>query len=167
MQTQCNCNWLAAIEVDRYRGGTMSAKEKAAATSDALMETLQSVGLRRTKPRLAVLRRLGELQLPVSHGELADGLGRLARSTVYRTLTDFTEAGLVARSDLGDHVWRFALVRAGQVEHGQSHPHLVCTECNQVSCLPGVKVQLTLPRAHKRLGTAEVQLKGLCADCAP
>jgi Fur family ferric uptake transcriptional regulator len=145
----------------------MSLKEKAAAAaSEKLMATLQSAGLRRTKPRLAVLRRLGELQAPVSHGELADSLGRLDRATVYRTLTDFTEAGLVARTDLGDHVWRFGLVRAGQVEHGQSHPHLICTECNRVSCLPGVKVQLTLPRGQKRLGSAEVQLKGMCEDCA-
>lgn len=145
----------------------MSAKEKAAAVaSEKLSATLLDAGLRRTQPRLAVLRRLGELDAPVSHGELADGLGKLDRATVYRTLTDFTEAGLVARTDLGDHVWRFQLVRAGQVEHGQSHPHLVCTECNTVSCLPGVKVQLTLPRGQKRLSTAEVQLKGVCEACA-
>ena len=129
---------------------------------------LRQAGLRKTAPRVAVLQFLERAATPLSHADIYQGLVSLGfdRATIYRNLMDLAEAGLITRTDLGDHVWRFELVRAGQVEHGQSHPHLVCTECNQVSCLPGVKVQLTLPRAHKRLGTAEVQLKGLCADCA-
>jgi Fur family ferric uptake transcriptional regulator len=123
---------------------------------------LLALGLRRTRPRLAVLQRLAQLHSPVSHGELASMLEPLDRATVYRTLIDLTGAGLVARQDLGDHVWRFALVQKDELEHARRHPHLLCSDCHSVVCLPDVKVT----RGHKRVADMEVQLKGLCDDCA-
>ena len=68
---------------------------------------------------------------------------RQDRATVFRNLTDLASAGLVTRRDMGDHVWRFALSREGEADHGRQHPHLLCSDCGTVICLPDVKVKIT------------------------
>jgi Fur family ferric uptake transcriptional regulator len=116
---------------------------------------------------MAALERLAELEAPISHGELADSLQHLGfdRATIYRNLMDLAHAGLVTRTDMGDHVWRFSLVRAGEADHARKHPHLLCTDCGTVVCLPDVKVKITPARGRKRVADMEVQLKGLCERC--
>jgi Fur family ferric uptake transcriptional regulator len=136
----------------------------------ALADTLRAAGLRRTGPRVAVLARLSAAEGPMTHGALADELHHLGfdRATIYRNLMDLTEAGLVSRSDLGDHVWRFELKGAG-ARHAKVHPHLVCTECSQVSCLTDVEVKLTTVRGGPlplRGQELEVQLRGVCERCS-
>src|SRR5688572_31535064 len=75
----------------------------------ALREELHAAGLRATGPRLAVLRSLYAATGPVSHGDVAASLAGEGwdRATVYRNLMDLTEAGLLKRTDHGDHTWRF------------------------------------------------------------
>jgi Fur family ferric uptake transcriptional regulator len=112
---------------------------------------------------------LGEATGPVSHGDLVETLmsAGFDRATLYRNLMDLTEAGLVTRSDLGDHVWRFELRSSGN-DHAVEHPHFVCVECGSVSCLPGVNVRVrTTPEAPRSLTRRgfEVQLKGRCDAC--
>ncbi len=133
-------------------------------------ERIRGVGLRSTAPRVAVLRELETAQAPRSHAELVEALGHEGydRVTIYRNLTDLTEAGLVVRADLGDHVWRFELKReAGG--HAGTHPHFTCTDCGAVSCLPEEAVKLASTRGAPKSVTArkvEIQLRGLCDRCA-
>jgi Fur family ferric uptake transcriptional regulator len=134
-------------------------------------ELLRAAGLRSTRPRLRVLEKLAERATPVSHGELAHDLEPkgMDRTTVYRNLLDLTGAGLVRRSDLGDHVWRFELKRGEDKGKPLEHPHFTCTDCGAVECLPEVRVQVArghrAPRSIVRR-QVEVQLRGLCDDCA-
>lgn len=136
---------------------------------DDLKQTIRATGLRSTAPRIAVLRHLLKASSPISHSELVDKLADegMDRTTVYRNLVDLTEAGLVQRTDLGDHVWRFELKRAN--EHVFGHPHFRCTDCGTVSCLPEVSVKVKNGRGVPRSLTeqmVEVQLRGLCDACA-
>ena len=87
-------------------------------------DRIRAAGLRSTAPRVAVLRELENASAPMSHADLVDALGDEGydRVTIYRNLTDLTEAGLVVRADLGDHVWRFELKRAGENRRRLSHP---------------------------------------------
>lgn len=155
-------------------GPTPGAKtQKEARTLQDRKATLRTSGLRSTAPRLAVLRELEAAASPCSHAELADKLVQegFDRATVYRNLIDLTEAGLVQRSDHGDHIWRFELLRTGTSTDGapHSHPHFVCTECGSVSCLPENAIRISAsrgtPRALERRAV-EVQLKGACDVCA-
>jgi Fur family ferric uptake transcriptional regulator len=133
-------------------------------------DRIRAAGLRSTAPRVAVLRELESASSPMSHADLVDALGDEGydRVTIYRNLTDLTEAGLVVRADLGDHVWRFELKRSGE-EHGNSHPHFTCTDCGTVSCLPEESVRIAsskgVPRAVAQRAV-KVQLHGLCDRCA-
>src|SRR5205823_15120838 len=123
---------------------------------------IRAAGLRRTAPRAAVLRHMAGASAPLSHGELVDALGdEFDRVTVYRNLLDLVTAGLVTRTDLGDHVWRFEL-RRPDADHAAAHPHFVCVGCGAVSCLPAEAVRVVpgrgAPRAL-RSRRVEVQVK--------
>jgi Fur family transcriptional regulator, ferric uptake regulator len=132
---------------------------------------IRAAGLRSTAPRVAVLQRLQKVSTPVSHADLFTELADQGfdRATIYRNLIDLTEAGLVSRTDVGDHVWRFELRREGQRGYPREHPHFMCTDCGEVSCLPGVSVRISpAPGAPRALSakTVSVQLQGRCDRCA-
>jgi Fur family ferric uptake transcriptional regulator len=135
---------------------------------EELRATIRKAGLRSTAPRVAVLRGLLGAASPISHGELVEALSGegLDRTTVYRNLVDLTDAGLVRRTDLGDHVWRFELRRA---ERPVRHSHFTCVDCGAVACLPDVKVLVKpgrgVPRALQQQ-QVEVQLRGKCDACS-
>ncbi len=134
-----------------------------------LQALLRAAGLRSTGPRVAVLRFLQGTGSPASHADLYEAVSDAGydRATLYRNLMDLAEAGIVSRTDLGDHVWRFELKRAGG-NHTGEHPHFVCSDCGVISCLPGVAIKI-VPGfgAPRSIGgkEVEVQLKGLCDAC--
>lgn len=134
-----------------------------------LRATLRQAGLRSTAPRVAVLEHLLAAATPESHADIVDALQSQGfdRATLYRNLMDLTEAGLVTRSDLGDHVWRFEVRRPGD-EHAALHPHFVCTDCGTVACLPGGSVRIVTGSGVPRSAVGrkvEVQVKGRCDRC--
>ena len=123
-----------------------------------------------TSPRIAVYRYLFEATSPVSHPELAEALADQGfdRATIYRNLIDLSEAGLVNRTDTGDHLWRFELRREGAHKNSE-HPHFTCMGCGTVSCLPGVKIEIKADPQQKTNAAInqfeEVLLKGRCENC--
>jgi Fur family ferric uptake transcriptional regulator len=133
---------------------------------------LRAAGLRATGPRLAVLEHFHAHGGPNSHAELFKALGDRGfdRATIYRILIDLSDVGILSRTDLGDHVWRFELKKgAGGIEHTEDHPHFVCIDCGEVSCLPGLLVRLEgTGKAPRSVGKNKVvvQLKGRCDNCA-
>ncbi|MBL8828434.1 MAG: transcriptional repressor [Planctomycetaceae bacterium] len=138
---------------------------------DEIRRQIRDSGLRVTMARVAVLEKLNAARSPLSHAELADVLvpEGLDRATVYRNLIDLTEANLVSRSELGDHVWRFESRRAGHGHDCEPHPHFVCITCGEVSCLANVKFELSpAPASGKSVihELSEVLLKGQCVKCA-
>jgi Fur family ferric uptake transcriptional regulator len=136
-----------------------------------LRSLIRNAGLRSTAPRVAVLQYLQGVSTPMSHAEIVGALEDKGfdRATMYRNLIDLTEVGLLSRTDVGDHVWRFELRREGQGRHPSEHPHFMCTDCGEVACLPGVNVRISptqgIPRSLTRKQVA-VHLKGLCDRCA-
>ncbi len=130
-----------------------------------LRQLLQGSGVRVTDQRLKVLHELDQLRMPVSHTELADRLAGngLDRATVFRNLVSLTEAGILVRTQLGDTVWRYELPRSEGSAHTQ-HPHFVCTDCGDVSCLSDKNIALkNLPPKSE---VAEIQVRGRCSSCA-
>jgi Fur family ferric uptake transcriptional regulator len=134
-------------------------------SDDTLRQRIRDAGLRVTHARVAVLRVLHLAEMPTSHPEVYAALQTEGwdRATLYRNLTDLTDAGLLRRVDLGDHVWRFELVSAPEgVGHEAAHPHFLCTSCGDVTCLPDLTVAGTLPSARP----VTIQLRGECVRCA-
>jgi len=133
---------------------------------DALRAAVRAKGLRATPSRLAVLEILRASETPMSHGEVADRLTAHAwdRATIYRNLTDLAVAGLLRRTDVGDHVWRFEAVTE---DHDAQHPHFVCTECGTIECLPEIELAVRRAKAPRavRQRRVEVHVRGLCDVC--
>jgi Fur family ferric uptake transcriptional regulator len=151
----------------RPRVGRIVAKRDL--DTQEIKDRLRTAGLRATTARTAVLGCLLDAEAPLTHAEVCDRLlpRGYDRATLYRNLVDLTEAGLVLRSDHGDHLWRFEL--AGRAQHEEAaHAHFVCSECGEVSCLPGEAVDVKpvrgLPRSV-RDRKVEIQLRGLCNGC--
>ena len=133
---------------------------------DELRALVRAKGLRATPSRLAVLDLLRAKRAPMSHGDVADRLETQAwdRATIYRNLTDLVEVGLLRRTDVGDHVWRFEAIGA----HASArHPHFVCTECGAVECLPELELAMRRTKAPRALRQrqVEVQVRGLWDAC--
>jgi Fur family ferric uptake transcriptional regulator len=135
----------------------------------ALRKQIRDAGLRGTGSRIAVLRLLHEARAPMTHNEVSEKLAASGydHATIYRNLVDLSRVGLLARSDLGDHAWRFEL-RQGDGDHKSKHPHFVCIDCGDVNCLPekavSVRVAPGAPRALRRRGVV-IQLQGRCDTC--
>ncbi len=139
-----------------------------AAPAGEVRDLIRGAGLRSTGPRVAVLRVLSASRTPLSHGEVAEKVegDGLDKATVYRNLIDLAEVGILRRSDLGDHVWRFEIRREG-AEHAGEHPHFMCVDCGSVECMPDAQPSLeAAKKAARAVGdVAEILLKGHCADC--
>ncbi len=95
---------------------------------------LRNNDLRVTRQRLAVLKALRHADQHISatavYERARDDAEELNASTVYRTLTQLRELGLVSQTDLGSgertYSWRSE----------RPHHHLVCTACGAMSELP-------------------------------
>ena len=117
---------------------------------------------------LTVLRRLAR---PLSHAEVCQELDESGfdRATLYRNLIDLSQRGLAVRRDLGDHIWRFEATGVDKEHEASVHPHFICTECGEISCLPDGAVQVgrspTVP-ASLRTREVEIQVRGTCDGCA-
>lgn len=148
----------------------MNRKAKPASTVADLRTRIRGKGLRSTPARLAVLQTLEQRTTPVTHADLANELvpQGFDKATVYRNLIDLTDAGILSRSELGDHVWRFELRREAD-EHSGEHPHFLCLDCGEVSCLSDVNIRISPRPGKKSVGlgrVTEVLLKGHCDRCS-
>jgi Fur family ferric uptake transcriptional regulator len=132
-------------------------------------QALRAAGLKCTEQRLAVLWELENAAAPLSHREMLDRLApyHWDPATTFRNLNDLCQTELVARIDVGDHVWRFELrERASQRE--SQHPHFLCLVCGNITCLHDVSVADAVKKLTPRSGSAtveEVLLKGRCQQC--
>jgi Fur family transcriptional regulator, ferric uptake regulator len=132
---------------------------------EQLRSAVRNGGLRATPSRIAVLGALRVSKNPLSHADVADQLEGQGwdRATIFRNLTDLSDAGLLRRTDLGDHVWRF---ESQDGKHSaSSHPHFLCIECGDVECLPDVQVSGRKAPKSVKNKSVEVQLRGVCDEC--
>ena len=133
----------------------------------ALAERLRSVGLRVTRPRLAVLSALEEH--PHSDTEsvitaVRDDLAEVSHQAVYDVLRALTAAGLVRRIQPSGSVARY------ETRVGDNHHHVVCRSCGaiaDVDCAVGDTPCLTADNDQGFVvDEAEVVYWGTCPRCA-
>ena len=134
---------------------------------ELIKQAIREAGLRATPARIATLIMLREASAPLTHSYVAEQLAASGtdKATAFRNLNDMTEAGLLRRTEVGDHVWRFEAIAEGG--HDQSaHPHFLCVDCGNVSCLDEVKLTAGSQRESGKFGeVTEILLRGHCNDC--
>ena len=137
-------------------------------TTDALAARLRRAGQRVTPQRLAILRALGQGRHRSADEILADveiHMPAVTRSTVYRTLETFRDAGIVSETDLGHGVRQFEILGEDR------HHHLICHGCGAMIELDDTIVQPMRDAIAARYGfTTPIEylaLFGYCAACDP
>lgn len=129
---------------------------------------LQGAGVRITPVRLLVLEELSKSTSPVSGQALEDGLETVDRSSITRTLSLFTEKGLVHTVDDGSGSIKYELCKASHLNAGDSdeHPHFHCVKCGSTVCLDYLSLPpVELPEGYEPVSGNYV-IKGVCPDCS-
>lgn len=144
----------------------MAARQFTAEQIEEARDTIRASGLRSTPARISVYLELESATSPLTHADLAERLvpAGFDKTTIFRNLNDLSDANLVRRSELGDHVWRFELRRSDN--HDDDHPHFVCVDCGEVTCLSDLELTTASRKRSSEIGrVTEILLKGHCSTC--
>lgn len=85
------------------------------------------------------------------------------KSTLYRNLAAFEEAGLI--HSINDHSGVTKYAFGEPLAKGDEHAHFVCESCETVYCMEqSDTIKVPIPKGFK---TTKVQtiIKGICANC--
>lgn len=128
---------------------------------------LRRAHLRVTPARLQVLRTFLAHPHALPHSELEHLVTDCDRVTLYRTLTTFTERGLLHKVPDDSGVTKYALCSegCGESHHHDDHVHFKCSVCGQTLCLENTHLpRVTLPPGYE---AQEVSLlvQGICQTC--
>jgi Fur family transcriptional regulator, ferric uptake regulator len=112
---------------------------------------LRKAGLKVTLPRLKILEILENSQTRHLSAEeiykrLLGSSEDIGLATVYRVLTQFEAAGLVARHHFEDGMAVFEL------NEGAHHDHIVCMDCGKVEEFVDAEIEQRQDAIAKRLG---------------
>jgi len=131
---------------------------------------LKNMGLKATFPRLKILDifRKSEQQRHLSAEDVYRALIgeniEIGLATVYRVLTQFEQAGILARSqfDSGKAVF--------ELNDGDHHDHLICTNCGIVVEFSDADIEKRQQKIAKDNGflleSHHMVLYGICTRCA-
>ena len=133
-------------------------------------EYLQSRGMRVTKPRRTLVDHVFARHEHFDADELMDELSspnaprRVARATVYRTLNELVDAGLLRRFNLGGR---------DVYEHDYGYPqhdHLHCQECDQLFEFSSEELNRLRDAVAKEYGFRvkghRMLIDGVCEKCS-
>jgi Fur family ferric uptake transcriptional regulator len=131
-----------------------------------LTARLRSAGQRVTPQRLVILGafRPGEhLSADEVFERVERELPAMTRSTVYRSLESFRDAGLISETDLGYGVRQFELLGEAR------HHHLLCHACGAMIDLPDELIEPLRLAIDDRFGfdagIEHLAIFGYCAEC--
>jgi len=128
---------------------------------------LKEHGVKITANRLLVARELAASGRPLSLTELEQQLDTLDKSSIFRTLVAFKDAGVVhVLEDTGDGV-RYELCHAHHHNEVDDdlHVHFHCIRCNRMFCLSEIPVPEVAVPAGYTVQSASHLLHGICPDC--
>lgn len=135
--------------------------------SDYFFAQLKEHGNRITEQRKTLVRAIIKFQSPFSAEDLFGVLKKknIDLATVYRSLTTFSDLGLLSTVDLSDGILRYEYIS----KEGHHHHHVVCTECKMIEPVNFCVVQ-GQEKIIEQMGYSDVSHKleffGLCKKCA-
>ncbi|MEZ7514166.1 Fur family transcriptional regulator [Flavobacterium frigidarium] len=135
---------------------------------EKIVQLLESKGIRPTAMRLMTYKRLAELNVAISLGDLEKDFKVSERSTLFRTMKAFEEKSIVHQIEDGTGVIKYALCEENcECEVGNDlHLHFHCNNCNETVCLTEHKIpHISLPDGYI---TEDINLvvKGICEKCS-
>ncbi len=140
--------------------------------NEVLCSALRSKGMKATPTRLKILNLLANSKRPLAAKEIfnrlgaAPGQGRFDTVTVYRNLSLFEKAALIASIQLKDGGLAFELTVGGNDHH---HHHFVCEDCGTIEhidlCGLDIPTRTLERRGYKKIHH-RLEFFGICPKCA-
>lgn len=128
---------------------------------------LQSCGLRKTRPRRAVLTALLKADSPLTQDRIAEQIGTAApdKTTIYRILMILVKHNLIHQAYIHNRTRHFELAHHCRAD--RCHPHFTCVLCRQTHCLTEAYPPLVqnLP-AGFQIHRQQIRLEGVCPECS-
>jgi len=130
-------------------------------------QSLDNAGIHITAVRLLIWRKVRhEFTDAFSLSDLEAALPTIDRSTLFRTLTLFTDAHLLHNIDDGSGSQKYCVCHVDDTRHCMGHVHLTCRVCHRTFCLTNVTIPpVPLPEGFVAEET-EYVVKGVCSNCA-
>lgn len=126
---------------------------------------MREAGLRRGGARRAVIEVLANESCALSALEIDDRLDGVGRASVYRTLSELADLGLVHKLDLGSDTGRYERTEPG----GEHHHHMVCDDCGKVLPFSDDGIERAVTKLSGGAGFEvrdhEIVLHGACDAC--
>lgn len=127
---------------------------------------LKQHNLRVTDCRLDVLEFFKKATHALSTRELELAFDHYDRVTLYRTLSSFTETGIIhSIPDSSGHA-RYGLCHetCSSESHNHDHLHFKCDDCGNIECLEGYHVPVVQIPGYD-IRNQELILNGTCKSC--
>ena len=126
---------------------------------------LRSKGFKATPSRLALLKLLKDSRKPLTVEEISETGIDADYATIYRSLKDLKEAGIVRQVDLQHRHAHYELASS-------DHHHLICMKCGRVEDFPSSQTQPLIKSAMKQskqfqaVTQLSLEFFGICKTCA-
>ncbi|MDI9434367.1 MAG: transcriptional repressor [Planctomycetota bacterium] len=134
---------------------------------ERMARTCRDGGLKLTHQRMEVFRELAGAEdhpdAETIYQHVRRRVPAISQDTVYRTLATLEEQGLIHKAEILSSRGRYD----ANMDH---HHHFICTVCGRVHDFYSQTLDdLPIPRSvasFGRVGSAQVQLRGICTSCA-
>lgn len=129
-------------------------------------DILLNAGIRVTAVRLMVWRHIRhKMEGVFSLNDLEKTLPTMDRSTLFRTLTVFSDAHLLHNVDDGSGSQKYCVCHHDNTMQCNGHVHLTCRICHNTFCLTNTSIpQVPIPEGFQ-VEETEYIVKGICANC--
>ncbi len=145
----------------------MEKEDLKEAVKQTLTEYLRQNGHRKTSERFAILDAIysikGHFSMETLHDKLLNQEHfRVSRATLYNTIELLLDAKLVIKHQFGN---------SSQYERSynvDTHHHLICTECGQVTEMPNNELQRIIassPMKRFQMSHYSLYIYGTCRKC--
>ena len=134
------------------------------------LASLADAGYQKGAARRAVVECLGAQRCALTAQEIEAALRErgqsVGRASIYRTLEQLADLGLVHRLDLGTGVASYEPAAAG----GEHHHHLLCDRCGRLVAFEDPELERAITSLARRrefeVSALDVTLRGLCSRCS-
>ena len=140
----------------------------AKAVEKSVADMLRKNNLSITESRRKILSLFLQSADALTHGDIEKKAGeKFDRVTVYRTLQNFVEKGIIHTIPTADNAVLYALCKdCEEGHHHDDHVHFVCSNCGTTICLDDVVTpRMELPAGYKA-ENVQVVINGLCKNCS-
>ncbi|XOV94287.1 MAG: Fur family transcriptional regulator [Bacteroidota bacterium] len=131
------------------------------------IEILKNHNLRVTDCRIAVLQQFMKTDHALSQSDLDENCSGFDRVTLYRTLQNFLEKGILHRipNDFGYASYGVCFDTCGPDGHHHDHLHFQCTDCGHIQCLEETHLpKVKLPKEY-HVDHVDLIIAGTCTHC--